>query len=70
MMTGNQTMSELRHHLQELHLESRALDATIARLSEDPMQDQLQLYRSKKRKLQLKNIISRLESQLIPDLDA
>lgn len=69
-MIGNQNMSELRHHLQELYLESRALDATIAHLSEDSMQDQLQLYRSKKRKLQINNMIIRIESQLIPDIDA
>ncbi|CAK0761887.1 conserved hypothetical protein [Gammaproteobacteria bacterium] len=69
-MTGDQKMSELRRHLQDLRLESRDLDATIARLSVDPMQDQLRLYRSKKRKLQVKDIITRLESQLIPDLDA
>jgi len=69
-MTGDKKMSELRRHLQELRLESRDLDATIARLSVDPTEDQLQFYRSKKRKLQLKDIIARLESQLIPNLDA
>jgi hypothetical protein len=32
--------------------------------------DQLQLRRMKKRKLQLKDAIARLESKLIPDLNA
>ena len=46
------------------------LDEAIARMSEDPSVDQLRLTRLKKRKLKLKDWISHLESQLIPDLDA
>jgi hypothetical protein len=42
----------------------------ISRLAEDPTSDELQLTRLKKRKLQLKDTISRLQSMLIPDLDA
>lgn len=51
-------------------MEHRALDEAIARLSSDSSVDQLQLTRLKKRKLYLKDTISRLESALIPDLDA
>ncbi len=54
-------------HLREEH---RDLDQAIARLAEDPTLDQLQLTRMKKRKLKLKDWIARLESRLIPDLDA
>jgi len=42
----------------------------INRMSLDPWQDQLRLRRLKKRKLKLKDWIARLESKLIPDLDA
>ena len=60
----------LKRQLRELCTEHRDLDEVIARLAGDPTVDQLQLRRMKKRKLLLKDMIARLESQLIPDLDA
>lgn len=60
----------LRARLQALRLEHRDLDQIIERLSQDALQDQLQLRRLKKRKLQLKDTIARIESMLIPDLGA
>jgi hypothetical protein len=59
-----------RMRLAELRVEHRDLDEVIARLLEGPYVDQLQVRRMKKRKLMLKDIIARLESGLIPDLDA
>lgn len=59
-----------RSKLGELRTEHRDLDDVIARLVKDPSVDQLQLRRLKKRKLYLKDMISRLESKLIPDIDA
>lgn len=56
--------------LAELRQEHRDLDAAIARLVADPTVDQLAIKRLKKRKLQIKDAVSRLESSLIPDLDA
>jgi hypothetical protein len=56
--------------LRELRISHRDLDDLIDRLSEDPLVDQLRLRRLKKRKLQLKDMIARLESELIPDLNA
>lgn len=56
--------------LRELRMSHRDLDDLIDRLSEDPLVDQLRLRRLKKRKLQLKDMINRLESELIPDLNA
>ncbi|MBT8040145.1 MAG: DUF465 domain-containing protein [Xanthomonadales bacterium] len=56
--------------LAELREEHRDLDEAIARLSDDPSVDQLQLRRMKKRKLKLKDWMAFLESQLIPDMDA
>lgn len=59
-----------RERIAELRVEHRDLDDAIHRLAEDPAADQLRLRRLKKRKLLLKDAISRLESKLIPDLDA
>lgn len=57
----------LRRKLEEYRLEHRALDSAIERLAGDPMMDQVQLRRLKKRKLFLKDVIARIESRLIPD---
>ena len=46
-----------------LEIEHQDLDDVIARLSEHPDQDQLQLRRFKKRKLVLKDSISRLQDR-------
>ena len=56
--------------LRELRVRHRDLDYLIDRLQEDPMVDQLRIRRLKKRKLLLKDSIARIESMLIPDLDA
>ena len=60
----------LKQRIDQLHLEHRDLDDVISRLCINPIQDQLQLQRLKKRKLGLKDQILRLESQLIPDIIA
>ena len=62
--------TELLQRLQDLRIEHRDLDDVIARLARSVDLDQLQLRRLKKRKLYLKDTISKLESKLIPDLDA
>ena len=56
--------------LRQLRIEHRDLDEVISRLSLDLHINELQLKRLKKRKLMLKDQITRLESQLIPDLNA
>jgi hypothetical protein len=56
--------------LRQLRIEHRDLDEVISRLSMDMHIDELQLKRLKKRKLALKDQILKLESQLIPDLNA
>ncbi len=61
---------EIRTKLEQLRLEHRDLDIAIGRLAEDLRTNELQLKRLKKRKLQLKDYIAKLESLLIPDLDA
>ena len=62
--------SETRQLLLELREEHRDLDLAIERMATDPLLDQLHLRRLKKRKLKLKDWITRLESRLIPDMDA
>jgi hypothetical protein len=56
--------------LRQLRIEHRDLDDVISRLSMDFKVDELQMKRLKRRKLLLKDQIARLESQLIPDLNA
>ncbi|MDE1923791.1 MAG: DUF465 domain-containing protein [Gammaproteobacteria bacterium] len=56
--------------LRQLRIEHRDLDDIISRLSMDFKVDEVQMKRLKKRKLLLKDQITRLESQLIPDLNA
>lgn len=56
--------------LKELRVEHRDLDQVINRLVADPQVDQIMLRRLKKRKLMLKDMITQLESDRIPDLNA
>jgi len=66
----NTQLFERMQRLRELRIEHRDLDDVICRLSLDLYVDELQLRRLKKRKLLLKDQIMRLESELIPDLNA
>lgn len=66
----NTKLFERMQRLRELRIEHRDLDDVICRLSLDIYVDELQLRRLKKRKLMLKDQIMRLESELIPDLNA
>ncbi len=61
---------KIREQIVQLKLEHHDLDVAIGRLATDPLSNELQISRMKKRKLQLKDYIARLESMLIPDLDA
>ena len=57
----------IEKHRQEIH---RQLDLAIMEMEMLVYCNQLELRRLKKRKLQLKDAISRLESMMIPNLDA
>jgi hypothetical protein len=61
---------ELASWLDELRSEHRDLDDLIDLLQGDRHPDLMQIQRLKKRKLRLKDMIARVESKLIPDLDA
>jgi hypothetical protein len=56
--------------LKELRRQHRALDEEIAALGETALGDQLRIKRLKKRKLQLKDEITRVEDKLYPDIIA
>ena len=58
----------LQQRVSELQIEHRDLDDAIARLSENPLPDQLRMQRLKKRKLLLKDQLTYLERQLDPDV--
>lgn len=67
---GDESDEQVRRRLAGLKVAHRDLDDAIARMAEAPYVDELQMRRMKKRKLLLKDAIARLESRLIPDLDA
>ncbi|TCO76329.1 hypothetical protein EV699_13310 [Plasticicumulans lactativorans] len=69
-MKTEQEIEALRLRLAAFRLEHRDLDDAIAHLLERPYVDQMQLTRMKKRKLALKDAITRIEDQLIPDIIA
>ena len=62
--------AQIRERLHALEVEHHDLDDVIDRLVVEPGQDRLQLQRLKKRKLLLKDQISRLRTRLIPDIIA
>jgi hypothetical protein len=61
---------EIMRRIELLREQHRDLDAAIEALGVQTAPDQLQLARLKKRKLLLKDEISMLEDQLIPDIIA
>ena len=67
---GRVDNAEIARWLEELKLEHRDLDEVILHLIESKHHDLMRIQRLKKRKLKLKDMIAKLESELIPDLDA
>lgn len=60
----------MRERLASLKNEHRDLDDAIVALAQRGMPDMLQLQRLKKKKLQIRDEIERIESQLLPDIIA
>lgn len=60
----------LERQLEELKSSHRDLDDVIARITEEAPFDQLQIKRLKKRKLQIKDQMTKIESLLLPDIIA
>ena len=61
---------EIKRRISELNLEHRDLDRAIEALEQNPLHDELQLKRLKKRKLMLKDQMTQIESKLLPDIIA
>lgn len=70
LVPDDEEQKNIRNKIEQLQLEHRDLDDIITRLADQPSMDQLQMRRLKNRKLLIKDIIRKLESQLIPDIDA
>ena len=60
----------IQKRIYELQVEHRDLNEVVDRLVAQNDVDQLMLRRLKQKKLRLKDQISRLKSELIPNLDA
>ncbi len=54
----------------QLQQQHRALDQEIEAIYGHPSRDQLRLQRLKKKKLRIKDMITRFKDELIPDLNA
>jgi hypothetical protein len=70
MKLDQATKEALRKKLEDLRSQHRDLDDVIERVTEQVPFDQLQVQRLKKRKLNLKDQIIKIESQLLPDIIA
>ncbi|HEU0153133.1 MAG TPA: YdcH family protein [Arenimonas sp.] len=67
---ADEDLARITEQLIELKVEHRDLDEVIGRLAASIEADELAIKRLKKRKLRIKDMITALESRLIPDLDA
>ena len=61
---------DIRNRIIELEVEHRDLDSVIDLLSKSIHHEELQIRRLKKRRLQLKDHITLLRMQLVPDIPA
>lgn len=61
---------DVKKRIIELEVEHRDLDSVIDLLSANSQHEELQLRRLKKRRLQLKDHITLLRMQLVPDIPA
>ena len=65
---SEEQLETIRRRLIELKIEHRDLDDAIQHLIDTGTFEELKIKRLKKRKLQLKDDIARLENVLIPDI--
>ena len=63
-------LNELESWLEELKTRHNDLDVVVQHLIDSHHHDSMRIQRLKRQKLQLKEQIVKLESRLIPDLDA
>ena len=62
--------TELRSRLEDLKVEHHDLDSVITSIQHQDRNDLLQVTRLKKRKLMLKDEITKIEDELLPDIIA
>jgi len=67
---NDEEIALVQEKLEALRIEHRDLDDVIARLVDDHYTDELRIRRLKRRKLMLKDQITMLEQQLVPDIPA
>lgn len=65
-----QSEAAIRAEVAELRQEHQDLDAAVRALETQPQADQLQIARLKKKKLGLRDQITKLEDSLTPDIIA
>ena len=70
MEQEEERVRKLRAELAQLLQQHRLFDETIATLEQSVQRDQLQVTRLKRQKLRLKDEISRIADQLLPDISA
>jgi len=68
--SNDDNQQQIIAQLHQLESEHRDLDDVIGRLGDDKPFDQLKLQRLKKRKLALKDEITKLRSRILPDIIA
>ena len=64
------TVDDAQKQLDELKARHREIDEMILQVNKDLTKDQLEIQRLKRQKLQLKDEISRIEADLLPDIIA
>lgn len=69
-MSFDEYSVELQEKLAQLKAEHKVLDEKIDEMMRGGMVDFVEMQRLKKRKLTLKDMISKLESDLLPDIIA
>jgi len=65
---SEEELEAIRSRVAELRLEHSDLDQVIDHLVHDKAFEELKIKRLKKRRLQLKDLLARLENKLIPDI--
>jgi hypothetical protein len=70
MLSLQMDQEEVKRRIIDLQIEHRDLDDAIDRLCVQVGVDDLALRRMKKRKLQIKDSVARLEMRLVPDIPA
>ena len=64
------TVDDAQKQLDELKARYREIDEKILEMNKDLTKDQLEIQRLKRQKLQLKDEISRIKADLLPDIIA